>query len=136
MSQKLPTTTASQAPVVQTDNSRAFKKKYLRPELKTYGKVHLATHGGSGSVGEGGGMNMQASDRSLKTNIVKVGSHPLGFGLYLFDYLDAGRPGCASGRRFGVMADEVQAVRPGAVSRRSDGYLAVNYGMIGIELAG
>lgn len=60
------------------------------------------------------------SDRRLKSNIVRIGTHPLGIGIYEFDIF--GR------RERGVMAQEVAAVKPSAVARMPNGYLAVNYG--------
>jgi hypothetical protein len=68
----------------------------------------------------------------VKENIVRVGDHPLGIGLYLFDYQPQYRETWGRGRRFGVMADEVEAVRPEAVSVHPDGYKQVNYAMLGI----
>jgi len=76
----------------------------------------------------GGKVNMCVcitSDRRLKSNIVQIGTHKLGIGLYEYDI--GGR------RERGVMADEVLAVMPEAVSMRHDGYFCVNYHMIGRE---
>lgn len=63
------------------------------------------------------------SDRRLKSNIVRVGTHPLGIGVYEYDIF--GR------REIGVMADELECVMPDAVSEHSSGFKAVNYAMIG-----
>jgi len=62
------------------------------------------------------------SDRRLKSNIVRVGTHPLGIGVYEYDI--------AGQRQRGVMADEVETVLPEAVVTRSDGYKMVNYGLL------
>lgn len=62
------------------------------------------------------------SDRRLKSNIIKIGIHPLGIGIYEYDIFGV--------RTRGVMADEVKTVMPEAVTRRPDGYDMVNYGMI------
>jgi len=69
-----------------------------------------------------------ASDRRLKTNIKRIGTHALGIGYYVFDYL-------WGERAEGVMADEVRTVMPKAVLRMSGGYDMVHYGMIGREYA-
>jgi len=62
------------------------------------------------------------SDRRLKSNIVRVGTHPLNIGIYEYDI---------DGRRErGVMADEVETVLPEAVLMGADGYKRVNYGML------
>jgi len=76
-------------------------------------------------------MMLTMSDRSLKQNIVQVGEHPIGFGLYLFDY----KPefvGFGVGRQFGVMADEVERFVPEAVTVGAHGYRSVNYARLGI----
>lgn len=61
------------------------------------------------------------SDRRLKSNIVRVGTHPLGIGVYEYDIF--GR------RELGVMADEVMSVKPHAVGI-SGGYFVVDYGAL------
>lgn len=66
---------------------------------------------------------LTASDRRLKSNIIRIGTHPLNIGWY--EYTIDGH------REQGVMADEVLQVKPEAVVTRSDGYLMVNYGLIG-----
>ena len=64
-----------------------------------------------------------ASDRRLKTRIVKVADDSRGFGWYQFDYV-AGPRG-----QFGVMAQEVRPIIPGAVVDMGT-HLAVNYSML------
>ncbi len=76
---------------------------------------------------------MGASDRVLKQNIVPVGIHPYGIGLYLFDYKPEYRDAWGYGRQFGVIADEVEKVMPEAVSVHPDGYKMVDYAMLGID---
>ena len=64
-----------------------------------------------------------ASDRRLKSNIVRVGTHPLGIGVYEYNIFDR--------RERGVMADEVEQVKPEAVTTHpTEGYKMVNYGML------
>jgi len=72
-----------------------------------------------------GGAALLASDITLKENIKSVGKEN-GFNIYEFNYI--GNPQ----RYIGVMAQEVQKTRPDAVLEK-DGYLAVDYGKIGIE---
>ncbi len=60
------------------------------------------------------------SDRRLKRNIKQVGTHDIGVGIYEFDM--------AGYRQRGVIAQEVEAVRPDLVKRHASGYLMVNYG--------
>ena len=76
-----------------------------------------------GAAGNAGGlMNVFRSDRRLKSNIVRIGTHPLGIGIYEYD-IDGMR-------QRGVMADEVETVMPEAVLMGADGYKRVNYGML------
>ena len=75
------------------------------------------------------GMN---SDRRMKEDIVRIGDHPSGFGLYLFSYKEQHRARCGHGTQFGVMADEVETIVPEAVSVRDDGYKTVRYDLLGI----
>lgn len=112
----------------------AKKLPYRTPRLTTFGKVHHLTQAStSGSNGDAGqGMMASFSDRRLKRNIVAIGRHPLGFGVYLYEYRDGFGP---AGRQFGVMADEVEAIVPQAVGLRADGYKYVHYGMIGVDPA-
>lgn len=82
---------------------------------------------GSAGIGAYGLMNaapaaMMFSDRRLKSNIERVGTHKLGIGIYEYDIF--GR------RERGVMADEVEKVKPEAVVEMPNGYKAVNYGML------
>lgn len=63
------------------------------------------------------------SDRRLKTNIRRIGTHKLGIGIYSYDYI-WGEPS------FGAMADEVEQVKPEAVLTHQSGYKMVNYGML------
>ena len=62
------------------------------------------------------------SDRRLKSNIERIGTHPLGIGIYEYDIFGE--------RDVGVMADEVLAVKPEAVARHASGYLMVDYGRL------
>lgn len=113
--------------------SPTHKAIYTTPVLTTYGAVSDLTMGGGGSDTDGfGGQNLVPSDPRVKENIVRVGQHPLGIGLYLFDYKPGFRAQWGNGRQFGVMADEVAAVMSAAVTTHADGYKLVNYRMLGI----
>jgi len=83
-----------------------------------------------GAVVGAGSMIYAMSDRRLKEYVVLVGKCPLtGLNLYEFNYTD--RPNT---RYLGVMADEVSQYMPEAVITLDNGYLAVNYAMLGIEM--
>lgn len=133
MKQKPPTETTA---AKMTSRDATSKKTYQRPALRVLGSVHLLTQGvGSVNGDAGQGMMVANSDRALKENIVRVGEHPLGIGLYVFDYMPQYRERCGYGRQFGVMADEVLAVMPEAVSTNPDGYKMVDYALLGITQA-
>jgi len=112
------------------------KKAYTPPTLRTFGSVRSLTHSASSGSNENsmtGFAFMAASDRRLKDDIVEIGVHPAGFGLYLFNYKPAYRDQWGHGTQFGVMADEVEPITPEAVSVHPDGYKVVNYAMLGIS---
>ena len=62
------------------------------------------------------------SDRRLKSNIVRLGTHPIGIGIYEYDIF--------GGRQIGVMAQELLEVMPDAVHQHPSGYLMVDYGRL------
>jgi hypothetical protein len=80
--------------------------------------------GAAGALG-GAGIKAAASDRRLKKNIKRIGTHVLGIGLYTWDYL-WGEPFA------GVMADEVEQVMPEAIVMHPSGFKMVNYEMLGL----
>jgi hypothetical protein len=69
-----------------------------------------------------GGAAIKASDRRLKSNIVRIGTHPIGVGIYEYDIF--------GGRQIGVMAQELMEVMPEAVIQHPSGYLMVDYGRL------
>lgn len=101
---QLPTNLSSGAPVNQSN---------------TVGQVGQA----AGGIGSLISAYNQTSDRRLKSNIVRVGTHRLGIGLYEYDLFGK--------RTSGVMADEVLNVMPDAVSIDSSGHYMVNYALLG-----
>ena len=112
------------------------RKAYTAPVLTTYGSVTTLTQTGSGSTNEGTGSTKTTrkvgSDIRLKEHINCIGQHPLGFGIYLYDYKPAYRQVYGHGRQFGVMAQEVELVMPAAVSENEAGFKVVDYSMLGI----
>lgn len=83
----------------------------------------------SGSLMDKGGQALQiaalfASDRRLKTDIVKLGERPDGLGVYLYRYI------WGPARFIGVMAQEVLKVKPSAVVTMPNGFMAVDYSQI------
>ena len=79
--------------------------------------------GGLTSLGAGalsGGFSF--SDIRLKSNIRRAGTHPVGVGVYEYDIFGH--------RERGVIAQELQRVRPDLVRQHDSGYLTVNYGAL------
>lgn len=80
-----------------------------------------------GLMGLGGQLGaaalMKYSDRRLKTNIKRIGTHALGIGKYSWDYV-------WGEHSEGVMADEVMKVMPMAVHYHPSGYKMVDYAML------
>jgi hypothetical protein len=79
--------------------------------------------GGRGGGGRGGG---RRSDMRLKHDIALLGRLDDGLGYYRFVY-NGGHTAYV-----GVMAQEVQAVAPEAVTRDADGYMRVSYDQLGL----
>lgn len=89
--------------------------------LKTGGEAFKAFGGGSAAAGGSGAAAF--SDQRLKKNVKRIGTRKDGLGVYEFDYIWGGA------RQIGLMAQEVQAVYPDAVSE-IDGFLAVDYSKV------
>ncbi len=85
--------------------------------------------GGGGFRGGGGGFRGggRRSDIALKHDVVLLGHLDNGLGYYRFNYIGSTKA------YVGVIAQEVQAVMPDAVTRGSDGYLRVYYGKLGLK---
>lgn len=90
------------------------------------GLARIWAMGGLGGAGGG----VAGSSRAYKQNIVRVGTHPCGVGLYAFEYRDPYRAKWGGGRHIGVLADELAAVMPSALSIDDDGHTVVDYSML------
>lgn len=75
-----------------------------------------------GLAGQIGSAALLASDRRLKSNIVRIGTHPLGVGIYEYDIFGQ--------RQRGVMAQELEKVLPEAVVEHPAGFKMVNYALL------
>lgn len=113
--------------------AKAEKKSYVQPTLRVYGTVAEFTKGSQTTGSDGGSSTRRnTSSASYKENLVRIGNHSLGFGIYLFDYKSEFRAAFGVGRQFGVLAEEVAKVVPEAVARDADGYITVDYTLLGI----
>ena len=106
-------------------NQNAYNAQVGANNAFTSGLFSLGAAGlqglGAGGLGSGASLLM-LSDRRLKSNIVKIGIHPLDIGVYEYDIFGL--------RTIGVMADEVEKVMPDAVMTHGSGYKMVNYGKL------
>ena len=99
-----------------------MKKTYVKPKLAKRGILSVMTAGSTSPI------SSKPSDIRLKTDIEKVGIAANGLPVYTFRYIG----GDAVYR--GVMAQDVLKVLPEAVSIMPNGYLAVRYDMLGLEM--
>ena len=99
-----------------------MKKTYVKPELARRGILSVMTAGSTSPI------NSKPSDIRLKTDIEKVGVSANGLPVYTFRYIG----GDAVYR--GVMAQDVLNAFPKAVCIMPNGYLAVRYDMLGMEM--
>jgi len=78
-----------------------------------------------------GGSAMK-SDIRTKENIVRIGIAENGLPVYVYEYKQEFKddPMAGHGKHIGHMAHEVEAIAPNAVFTTSDGYKAVDYGML------
>jgi opacity protein-like surface antigen len=74
------------------------------------------------------GENLRSSDARLKRDIVTLGHLENGLAVYRFRYAGSEQV------YVGVMAQEVQLVRPDAVVRGEDGFLLVDYDRLGLRM--
>ena len=112
--------------MTENTNNGADKAPYSRPQLTVYGSVRNLTGGSVGSMNDGTGsltlaMGMM-SDPRAKENVVEVGRHPAGFGIYLFDYLPefrsiGGEDGLVKAAKVGVDLSKEVGPLAGRVQR-------------------
>lgn len=76
-----------------------------------------------GSIGAGAGLAASLSDARAKENISRVGTLDNGLPVYAYRYKSGGP------MQIGLMAHDVERLKPQAIVERPDGLKAVNYGM-------
>lgn len=118
-----------------------LRKGYRQPQLIAYGAVAVLTKSAASGTSETGPVGSPAcvngpgkstpcvspSDIRCKHNVVLMGTHASGFGLYMYNYLPEFTDRMGDGKFFGVMAQEVLLHNPSAVVLEAGGYYAVNY---------
>lgn len=106
--------------VAQAPNLMGALQSQYDSQLGAVNAQNAQTANLLGGLGNLGASYFMFSDRRLKSRIKRVGTHATGVGIY--EYTMMGIP------QRGVIAQEVQAVRPDLVKRHASGYLMVNYG--------
>jgi hypothetical protein len=101
-----------------TAQQGAFDQNTYNQQTGTYNQNLAGLYSLAGASAYGAAK----SDRRLKSNINRIGTHKLGIGIYEYDI--EGR------HEIGVMAQEVEQVMPEAVIHHPDGYMMVQYGRI------
>lgn len=71
------------------------------------------------------------SDKRLKSNIKKVGEFK-GVNWYTWDWNELANKIGLSGKSSGVIANEIEIIKPDLVTRNENGYLMVNYEGLGV----
>ena len=86
----------------------------------------------SGLMSLGGTLGGAAimSDIRTKEHIKTIGCLPNGLSVYEYEYKPEWKDEAGHGKFIGVMAQEVEIVKPEAVFTRPDGYKMVNYGVL------
>jgi hypothetical protein len=98
-----------------------LKGSFVAPVIASFGMSTL-------NVETAAAFSNAFSDSRVKAGVVKVGTHPAGFGLYRFRYL------WSETEYVGVIAQEVRELMPEAVACNENGILRVDYGAIGVEM--
>jgi hypothetical protein len=122
--------TPQQATTAGPDLLGATNAQYQN-QLNAYNAQQASSGGFLGGLMNLGGTLGSAyikSDRKLKKDIKRIGTHDLGIGIYTYHYKDGHN--LPKELQVGVMADEVETIMPEAVITMADGYKAVNYALI------
>lgn len=104
----------------ETPNITGALQSQYDAQLGAYNADQAAFGNLLGAGAQLGSAAFMFSDRRLKSNIKRVGTHAIGVGIYEYTMMGMSQRG--------VIAQEVQAVRPDLVKRHASGYLTVNYG--------
>ena len=110
------------APVFQAAQAQNQAAMDVYGQQMAARNANVSAMGDIASAGIGMINPMKLSDIRLKSNIVKVGDHPLGIGIYEYDIFGQ--------RDVGVMAQDVLAVKPEAIVYHPSGYMMVDYGAL------
>jgi hypothetical protein len=105
-----------------------LKSAFVTPIVASFAMAGLTIDAAAQVRSNTSGVITTPSDRRLKTGVVRIGAHALGFGIYRFRYL------WSEEEYIGVLAQEVAEVLPSAVVCQPDGFFAVDYAAIGMAM--
>lgn len=71
----------------ESHQPRPIRAPHRTPRLEVLGSLRTATRGSNGMGFDGAAGMTMMSDRRTKEDIVKVGQHPLGLGIYLLSLI-------------------------------------------------
>jgi hypothetical protein len=86
--------------------------------------------GTQSTTGQSNSKGFNISDINAKQNIQKIGVLDNGINLYKYEYKPEFQEEWGYGTQIGVMAQEVEQVKPDAVMQLANGLKAVNYSMV------
>ena len=115
--------TVTPPPIFQAEQNKGmFDSNTYNQQIAEANAATAGMYSLGGAALKYGPSMMAASDRRLKSNIVKIGTHPIGIGIYEYDIFGS--------RQIGVMAQELMEVMPEAVHQHPAGFLMVDYGRL------
>jgi hypothetical protein len=95
-----------------------------------FGGGAAAGSGATGAATTAGGGRGYFSDERLKENITPIGVSENGHKLYTWDWNDKAKELGINDPTTGVIAQEVIKYMPEAISKNTNGYYMVNYGVL------
>ena len=104
-----------------------IKSPDLAPPKPVYQNVGQAAFMDALSIAGSVASIYAASSKKLKDNIVKIGKSISGYNIYKFNYKGNSK------KYIGVIAEEIQQLKPEAVRMLPNGYLGVNYNLLDVE---
>lgn len=110
----------NQAGISQTPQLMAAAQNQYSAAMDAYNAQQQQSANMMGGLTSLASTAMMFSDKRLKRRIKRVGDHPIGVGVYEYEMFGY--------KQRGVLAQEVQAVRPDLVRQHASGFLMVNYG--------
>ena len=101
---------------------------FIAPVVASFAMQGLAIRPAEAGSSSAASNSTHPSDMRLKRAISRVGTHPMGFGIYRFKYL------WSDTAYIGVLAQEVLKKAPHAVVAGPADFLSVNYHALGVAM--